>query len=91
MRLSGEFDMAVCEDFEEAVRALRGDNLRQVVVDLAGLTFIDSSGIRALLDSKRHAEEHGIVLAVRVPENGQVHQVLRLTGVDNVLDGADPA
>jgi anti-sigma B factor antagonist len=91
VRLSGEFDMAGCDDFDAAVRALSGDGLRQVIIDLAGLTFIDSSGIRSLLNSKRRAEEHGIVLAVRVPEEGQVRQVLELTGVDDVFDGAGPA
>lgn len=91
VRVSGEFDMAGCGEFDAAVRALSGDGLRQVTIDLAGLTFIDSSGIRSLLDSKRRAEEHGLVLFVRVPEDGQVRQVLELTGVDHVLDGAGPA
>jgi anti-anti-sigma factor len=91
MRLSGEFDMVGCEDFEAAVRALSGDQLREITIDLAELTFIDSSGIRALLESRRLAEEEGLVLLVRVPENGQVRQVLELTGVDSVLDGAEPA
>jgi stage II sporulation protein AA (anti-sigma F factor antagonist) len=89
--LSGEFDMASCEDFEAAVRTLNGDGLREITIDLAELTFIDSSGIRALLESKRLAEEKGQVLMVRVPDNGQVRQVLELTGVDHVLDGAGPA
>ena len=91
VKLSGEFDMAGCADFEAAVRALGADALRKVVIDLAELTFIDSSGIRSLLDSKRRAEEHGMALVVRIPAAGQVRQVLELTGVDHVLDGAGPA
>jgi stage II sporulation protein AA (anti-sigma F factor antagonist) len=88
--LSGELDMVGCEDFEAAVRTLNGSGLREITIDLAELTFIDSSGIRALLESKRLAEENGQILLVRVPDNGQVRQVLELTGVDNVLDGAGP-
>jgi anti-sigma B factor antagonist len=94
VKLSGEFDMAGCASFETAVQSLQslnGEPLRKVVIDLAELTFIDSSGIRSLLDSKRRAEEHGLALVVRVPEAGQVRQVLELTGVDHVLDGADGA
>jgi anti-sigma B factor antagonist len=94
VKLFGEFDMAGCSNFEAAVKSLQslnGDPLRKVVIDLAELTFIDSSGIRSLLDSKRRAEEHGLALVVRVPEAGQVRQVLELTGVDHVLDGADGA
>jgi anti-anti-sigma factor len=92
VRLSGEFDMAGCQDFEAAVQTLSADGLQQVVIDLAALTFIDSSGIRSLLASKRLAEEQGLALVVRVPRDGQVRQVLELTGVDHVLDGAaDPS
>ena len=91
MWLSGEFDMAGCEDFETAVRALNGDRLRELTIDLGELTFIDSSGIRALLESKRLAEEEGLMLLVRVPEDGQVRQVLELTGIVRVFDGTAPA
>jgi len=90
VRLSGEFDMAGCDEFDAVVRMLGADGLRKIVVDLAELTFIDSSGIRSLLDSKRRADAQGVDLVVRGPENGQVRQVLELTGVDHVLDGADP-
>jgi anti-anti-sigma factor len=88
--LSGEFDMVGCEDFETAVRALNGGGLREITIDLGEVTFIDSSGIRALLETKRLAEEEGLVLLIRVPENGQVRQVLELTGVDRVFNGAGP-
>ena len=81
VRLSGEFDMGGCDQFDAAVRMLGADGLRKIVIDLAELTFIDSSGIRSLLDTKRRAEEQGLDLVVRVPENGQVRQVLELTGV----------
>ena len=79
-------------DFAAAVQSLslNGDRPQKVVIDLTGLTFIDSSGIRSLLDSKRRAEEHGVALVVRVPGDGQVRQVLELTGMDHVFTTATP-
>jgi anti-anti-sigma factor len=91
MQLSGEFDMAGCEAFDATVRELHVNGLNALTIDLAGLTFIDSSGIRSLLETKRRADEEGLALLVRVPKDGQVRQVLELTGVDNVLDGVGPA
>jgi anti-anti-sigma factor len=91
VRLSGEFDMAGCQDFEAAMRALSGNRPRELVIDIADLTFIDSSGIRALIESKHRAENEGLALLVRVPEKGQVRQVLELTGVDGLLDGREPS
>jgi anti-anti-sigma factor len=85
MRLSGEFDLAGCEEFEAALSAVHGNGLLRLVIDLAELTFIDSSGIRALLDSRRRAEESGVELVVSRPQNGQVRQVLELTGVDQMI------
>ena len=82
--------MAGCDEFDAVVRMLGADGLREIVIDLSELTFIDSSGIRSLLDSKRRADAQGVALVVRGPENGQVRQVLKLTGVDHVLDRADP-
>ena len=91
LRLSGEFDMAAYDEFGAAIKGLNGDGLAEVVIDLAELTFIDSSGIRALLVSKRQAEESGLAYRVRIPENGQVRQVFELTAVDELLDGTGPA
>lgn len=44
-RVSGDLDMASSSDLEAACTALSGD----VAVDLAGVAFIDSSGLSSLL------------------------------------------
>ena len=50
------FELEERSDGERTVVALRGDR-RPVVLDLDGLTFIDSTGIRLVLESVRHREE----------------------------------
>jgi anti-anti-sigma factor len=64
-------------------------NVRELVIDLAGVTFIDSSAIRALLDARKQAGHNGVRVVARLPDEGQVLEVLRLTGVDQVLDPLD--
>lgn len=83
LRLYGEFDLASCEPFEATLE--RFAKVRTLVIDLAGLTFIDSSAIRALLDAHRRASEDGFERHVTLPPEGQVRRVLDLTGADQVL------
>ena len=83
LRLGGEFDVACEEHFASVVEGL-ADEARTIVVDLSELSFIDSSGLRALLRAWKRCEEAGASLTV-VPGTGQVSQAMALTGADEVL------
>jgi anti-sigma B factor antagonist len=83
LRLSGEFDLAAEEFFEQAVEELSQD-ARSIVVDLSALAFIDSSGLRALLRMWERSRSDGLDLAV-VPGAAQVRHTMELTGMDRVL------
>ncbi len=83
VRLQGELDMATSPRLSEALSTALGAR-RPVVVDLADLTFIDSTGIAVLLEARRGAKESGVSLVVRSP-NRPVLKALRLTGVDRIL------
>src|SRR6476620_2004368 len=79
VRLSGELDMAHAPTVAETLDAL-ADTERPVVVDLSELTFIDSSGIHAIL---RPRPQQGTVLLVCPP--GNIHRGLSVTKIDRVL------
>jgi anti-sigma B factor antagonist len=49
--VGGELDIMVSDQLEKCLATLDG---QPVVLDLSGLTFIDSSGIRALLTARAH-------------------------------------
>ena len=91
MRLSGEFDMAAEAHFDHTLDRLQ-QVARSIVVDLSNLTFIDSSGLRALLRAWELARTDGHDLAV-IPGTEQVRHTMELTGLDRVLpiaaDGAN--
>lgn len=75
--LSGELDLAEVDAFTEAARG-NVDGQREVVLELSDLTFLDSSGIRAILQFASEVP-HPIVL--RNPSE-TVRKVLSIAGVD---------
>lgn len=56
-------------------------SLREIVVDLVELSFCDSSGLNALVQARRTAEDHGRQLTLRAPRP-QFLRLLKLTGAD---------
>jgi anti-anti-sigma factor len=60
-----------------------------VVLDLRGLTFMDSTGLRLVIRWDTAAHEGGFRFAV-VPGQEVVQRVFRLTGMDEHLTVADP-
>ncbi|HZA85351.1 MAG TPA: STAS domain-containing protein [Acidimicrobiales bacterium] len=86
MRLSGELDLVsragVVEHATKAIGELPA--LERLVVDLARVTFCDSTGLGALLDIGRLATDEGAVIVLRdVPP--AVSRLLDLAGVNDVL------
>jgi anti-anti-sigma factor len=76
----GEVDLATASDLESFVRSALGEAPDGVVLDLAELTFIDSSGLRVLVALAKDAESRGTTLALRnLPRHAQ--RVLELTGL----------
>ena len=84
LSLSGEFDLAAVAGFERELDRIQGGT-RTLVLDLRGVTFMDSSGLRAIViaDQQARAEDKRC-LVVRGPE--QVDHVLDLTGIGERLE-----
>jgi anti-sigma B factor antagonist len=84
IRPRGEIDMAVADGLGEAIISALKDGSPRVVVDLTEVTFLDSSGIRALLMARKVADEHDRSLVVENPAP-MVHRVLTIGGVLGLL------
>ncbi len=88
LRLSGEFDLAGVESFEGKLRGDESDGAMTLVVDLRGVTFMDSSGLRAILTAEHLASSEGWrFLVVRGSE--AVERVMAMTDVDRRLELID--
>jgi anti-anti-sigma factor len=77
--LTGEIDIAVMGELSPLLVAEE-----DVVVDLSHVSFMDSSGIAALLRAHRLQTTPGHRLLVR-GAHGPVSRVLEITGADSVL------
>ena len=64
--IDGELDLASAHQLTDAITSLP-ELSEPVVLDLSSVTFVDSSGIRALLDAERIATEKGRKLAIFRP------------------------
>ena len=86
--LTGELDIATGPDLEQALEAQLALAATDIVLDLRGVTFIDSSGLRVVLVAGRSAADEGRRLIV-VPGDGQVLRVIQLAQVEGHLDLGD--
>jgi anti-sigma B factor antagonist len=81
--LRGELDIAGAAGVAAALAAVAARK-PEIVVDLAGLEFIDSSGVAALARGRKHARHAGGDLLLAAPRQ-QVLRVLTLTRLIDVF------
>jgi anti-anti-sigma factor len=83
IKLAGELDYVTAERLAEAYDRTCHSTHARLVLDLADVTFVDSAGLRALLEIERRARERRLALeTVSPPED--VRAVFRLSGVDSL-------
>jgi len=88
--LLGELDIATAPKLEDEVRRLEAAGCRLIVIDLRGLEFMDSSGLRALLAADTRARDRGARLVI-VRGDDRIQRVLRITRLDERLEIVDDA
>lgn len=93
LRLSfaGDIDMSNAPDFARVIAAhLAAHPHPPVYLDLGGVRFMDSSGVRALLNCHRLARERNRNLYI-VGAQPMVRRVLEITGAYDMLTGGPHA
>jgi anti-anti-sigma factor len=84
IRLEGELDSATVPILKEELRSALDSEAKTLVIDLERLSFIDSTGIEALVVAHRAADRDNHELVFRRP-TGDVARTLVLVGLDTVL------
>jgi anti-sigma B factor antagonist len=83
--LHGEIDLATVGQVDQCVNeALADPRTEQLVLDLAACTYMDSSGLHALVRTNRRCEELGRRLTIR-GATGIVRRVIDLSSLDAEL------
>ncbi len=63
--VTGEIDIPAEKQFVEQVEAsIEATEAERIVLDLTGVEFIDSSGLRMLLRCRRQADARGVLLTL---------------------------
>lgn len=82
--LTGEVDLSTGDALGEVLRGAVDAKPTRVVVDLAQVSFLDSTGIHVLLTASQSAADGGCTLVVRNPSD-MIMRVLTICGVDEYL------
>jgi anti-sigma B factor antagonist len=82
--LAGELDLAGARQLEIRLDEVERANPARLVIDLERLAFIDSTGLRLLLQAAARARERGCELLLRRGEPS-VQRVFEVTGALDVL------
>ena len=86
--LSGELDAGTAGRLRSLLNELLLAGKSNLVLDLSGLTFIDSAGLAALLSAAKGTRRGGGRLLLSGPAP-TVRKVMALTGIDVVLTTVD--
>ncbi|ORT55644.1 STAS domain-containing protein [Streptomyces sp. CB03238] len=84
VRVSGELDYDGVAALEDAVRSVRALGSHCLLLDLSGLTFMDSSGVNALLKARRDTHVTGGWMRIADPQP-PVLKVIELVGLDQAI------
>jgi anti-sigma B factor antagonist len=84
VHVSGEVDVSGAAHLREALAAAVRSGVGRLVVDLEGVTFVDSTGLGVLVAAKRTLDRRGGYLEL-VVSRPRVARVLRISGLDRVF------
>lgn len=84
----GEIDIATAGDVARSLRELIDAGFRRIALDLREVSFIDSTGLRAVLEARAASAEAGVEFAL-VPGPQAVQRLFELTGTVTVLNFVD--
>jgi len=82
--LDGELEMANVAALETELSQVEAGDCRQIVLDLRGLSFLDSTGVHLLMQAHARAEAAGRPVALLV-DKGPVYRVLDVSGALSIL------
>ncbi|MDI6871608.1 MAG: anti-sigma F factor antagonist [Bacillota bacterium] len=86
VRCFGELDLASAAEFRQVVDAklAEWEGVRQIVLNLGQVTFVDSSGLGAILGRyKRIQQREGRMVLVEVPPN--LRRLLEFSGIFKLI------
>ena len=93
LEVTGDIDMSSSTKVRDALAPLFQNNNKVIVVDLSGVSYIDSSGIATLVEGLQwsHNSKNKFRLAALTPGVKDVFEIARLLSVFEVFDTKEQA
>jgi anti-anti-sigma factor len=88
LALQGELDMTTFPAAQREIGNAQDERPATLVLDLAGLTYLDSSGIRMVLLAQEHADDSGGKVAIRLGR-GMARRLFDMLGLTDRFDVLD--
>jgi anti-sigma B factor antagonist len=85
IRLAGRLDIPGIDAISATFAELSASTSRQIVVDLSGVDFLVSFGIRELITNAKLIQKRGGRMVIFVGDNKAVHKTLETTGIDALI------
>ena len=85
IRLTGRLDITGIDEISTTFAGLSTSATRNIVVDLSGVTFLVSFGIRELITNAKVVQKRGGRMVIFVGNNKAVHKTLETTGIDTLI------
>ena len=79
----GRLDSTTSDEFSDFLVENITDDMEQIVLDFKDVEFISSKGLRVIVSAHKNIEGRKLTI---INANTSVMEVLRLTGLINVLD-----
>ncbi|MEV4294023.1 STAS domain-containing protein [Microbispora rosea] len=83
--MTGELDFTTADDASAEVAKRLAEGVDVLELDLAGLTFIDSSGMAVVMNAYSETEERGTAFRI-VALTPYLRHLLKVVALDDVLD-----
>jgi anti-sigma B factor antagonist len=93
MTVTGRIDSNTAPEFEETLKELVGGGQHNLVLDLSGVEFLSSAGLRGMVSSLKACKNGGGTLALAKPSSRvvEVMQLAGLTALFTVFDDVTAA
>ena len=90
LAIAGELDLSTVPRLAQRVEALREEQHAALTLDLSDLTFMDSSGLRLLIELNGQSQNQAWRLTLIRSRHEAANTVLRITGAHAALPFEDP-
>lgn len=85
LRVRGEIDVSNVRELSAEIEAAVPTGARTVVIDLADIIYLDSAGVKLLLQLADRLRVRRRQLRLVVPESSPIRAVLELTGLPSLI------